>query len=68
MRKSGGIGIFVKDPIMQYISLVESDSDYILWFRLCKTYTQTDEDLYFGIVYLPPTESRFNNSDELRLI
>ena len=67
VRKSGGIGIFVKDPIMQYISLVESDSDYILWLKLCKTYIQTDEDLYFGIVYLPPTESRFNNSDELDL-
>ena len=67
VRKSGGIGIFVKDSIMQYISLVESDSDYILWFKLCKAYTQTDEDLFFGIVYLPPAESRFNNKDELDL-
>ena len=61
------MGIFVKDFISPYISLVESDSDYILWFRLCKSFLQADEDLFFGIVYLPPSESRFNNSDELDL-
>ena len=62
--KSGGIGLFVKDFISTHISLVESDSDYIMWFRLSKTFLQTDKDLFFGIVYLPPDESRFNNSDE----
>ena len=67
VRKSGGIDLFVKDFISTHISSVESDSDYIMWFRLSKTFLQTDEDLVFGIVYLPPNESKFNNSDELDL-
>ncbi|MEW8547180.1 MAG: endonuclease/exonuclease/phosphatase family protein, partial [Candidatus Thiodiazotropha sp.] len=67
LRKSGGIGVFVKDYIAPHISLLESDSDYILWFKLSKSFLQADEDLFFGIVYLPPSESRFHNSDELDL-
>ena len=47
VRKSGGIGLFVKDFISTHISLVESDSDYIMWFRLSKTFLQTDEGLFF---------------------
>ena len=35
VRKSGRIGLFVKNLISPHISLVESDSDYIMWFRLC---------------------------------
>ena len=43
------------------------DEVEIMWFRLSKTFLQTDEDLFSGIVYLSPNESRFHNSDELDL-
>ena len=67
LRKSGGIGAFVKNDLFQHISVIETESDYILWFKLSKTLTHTDEDIFFGAVYLPPTESRFNTQDELDL-
>ena len=67
IRKSGGIGVFVKESISPYISVIESASDYILWLKLSKSFLQTDEDFIFGVVYIPPTDSKFNNSDELDL-
>ena len=46
---------------------MDSDSDFIMWFKLSRHFFNADEDLVFGIVYLPPTDSRFNNPDELEL-
>ena len=68
LRRSGGIGVFVNDNISQYITIIDSDSDYVMWFKLCRTFFKADDDLIFGVVYLPPTDSRFNNPDELELL
>ena len=65
IRKSGGIGVFVKSDIYPYVTVIESDSDYILWFRLDKSFFNSNEDLVFGAVYLPPTDSRFHTQDEM---
>ena len=65
LRKSGGIGVFVRNCLFKHVSLVESDSDYILWFKLNKSVFKTEEDLHFGAVYVPPSDSRFNTAEEL---
>ena len=67
LRRSGGIGVFVKDNSSPHISIIDSDSDYILWLQLSKSFFKAEDDLIFGVVYLPPTDSRFNNPDELEL-
>ena len=63
LRVSGGIGVFVKENIFPFVHLIESDSDYILLFKLSKSFQHADEDFIFGVVYLPPSDSRFNNPD-----
>ena len=35
-----------------------------MWFKICKSSTITDEDVLFGVVYIPPSDSRFNKTDE----
>ena len=65
VRKSGGIGIFVKNELAKNISVIESDSDYICWFKLDKSCLNIDEDMHFGAVYTPPSDSRFNTQDEM---
>ena len=30
LRKSGGIGVFIKNSLYQHIKLVESSSDYVM--------------------------------------
>ena len=61
--KSGGIGIFVKQPLFQHISLLESD--YVLWVSISKKVFNTDEDIYVGAIYIPPNDSKFYNSNEM---
>ena len=35
-----------------------------MWFKLERSLFKTDEDIYFGAVYVPPADSRFKNADE----
>ena len=67
LRKSGGIGVLVKDTISRHISIIDSDSDYLLWLKLSKSFFNAEDDLIVGVVYLPPTDSRFSNPDELEM-
>lgn len=64
-RKSGGIGVFVKQSLFPHVSLIESDSDYVLWLSISKRVFNTDEDIYLGAIYIPPNDSRFYSPDEI---
>ncbi|MEW8546069.1 MAG: endonuclease/exonuclease/phosphatase family protein [Candidatus Thiodiazotropha sp.] len=65
LRRSGGIGVFVKASISPYVTIIESDSDYILWFKISKKFLRTDEDIVCGAIYVPPSDSKYNTPDEL---
>ena len=45
----------------------DSESDYIMWLKINKTAFKTNEDLYIGVVYVPPSDSRFNTIDETNI-
>ena len=64
-RKSGGIGVFIEDDMYPHVTVIESDFDYILWFKISKLSLKTDEDFVFRAIYVTPSESRFNTQDEL---
>ena len=66
-RGSGGIALFVKDEISEYCTDRLSDSDYIVWVCLDMHLTGIEENVVLGIVYMyvPPSQSRFYNDDEL---
>ena len=63
-RKNGGLGVFVKQSLGPYVSLVEYDSDYIMWFKLERMLFKTDKDIFCCAVYVPPADCRFKNADE----
>lgn len=65
IRKSGGIGVFVKQSLSPHVSLIESDSDYVLWLSISKKVFNTDENIYVGAIYIPPNDSKFYNLDEI---
>ena len=64
-RRSGGIAAFVKNEFSEYCTHQPSESDYTMWMCIDKCLTDTDENLFLGIVYVPPSQSRFYNDDEL---
>ena len=64
IRSSGGIAMFYKNTFEGKIKVVPTESDYILWLRIDHTIFDIPEDLILGILYIPPTQSRFLNEDE----
>ena len=64
IRKSGGIGVFHCDRLSTKIKAIETESDNILWLRLDKSLFDINADLILGILYVPPTQSRFLNDNE----
>ena len=66
-RKSGGIGVFVKDTISEHVSVVDSESDYVLWLKLDKRAFKMNDDIFIGAIYIPPRDSRFYTNDEIDL-
>jgi len=65
-RKSGGIGVYIRHDIAQYINAVHGESEYIMWLAIDKKLTTNTENSLLGITYLPPENSRFLNEDDLR--
>ena len=52
IRKSGGLGVFVRNELSEFITQEDSESDYIMWLKINKTASKTNEDLYIGVVYV----------------
>ena len=54
-RKSGGIGLFVRNSLSKYFEKVDTNYYYVLWLKLNKQFTQTNEDFVFGVMYIRPS-------------
>ena len=54
----GGIGIFIKNEIKDYVKLrPDLSSEYFFWCRILKSFLGYEEDVYVGIVYIPSETS-----------
>ena len=65
LRKSGGIAFCVKENLAKYVKQIESHSDYVMWVQLDRTLINSDENLMLGISYVPPTQSKYYNAEEI---
>ena len=68
IRKSGGIGLLVKQNISKYVETIDSDCEYIMWIKLNKAIFNIDNDIIMGIIYIPPDQSKFYNEDEMQIL
>ena len=57
--KSVGIILAYKEHLSEYICPIETESKYILWFKINKNLFHSYEDIIFGIVYVPPENSSY---------
>ena len=64
-RKSGGIGMYVRSTIAKHFEVIQNESEYILWISISKQFTDYDENIVLGIMYIPPENSRFLNEEHL---
>ena len=68
LRRSGGIGVFIRNELVQRVKLIESSSDYVLWLRVSETHHNKNNEAMLGVVYQPPESSRFLTEDEQELL
>ena len=61
-RRSGGIALAYKVFLKPYITIIETDSKLIIWFKISKQFTKTD-DILCGVVYIPPEGSLYSVED-----
>ena len=62
-HRSGGIALIVKTELLPYIKVINSKSQLIVWFGISKLITLNNEDMYCGIVYIPPIRSKYAHED-----
>lgn len=65
IRKSGGLGIFVRNDLLSYIDLIEIDSEYLMVLKISRYKSNCNNDLFITFVYLPPEGSDYSNSDSI---
>ena len=61
-KGSGDIVIYVKSKFAQNIEFIKSEHDDLLWLKLKKEYFNIQKDIYFGAVYIVPSNSSSNRS------
>jgi exonuclease III len=61
--RSEGIALAVKDSISKHFTFVNSTCKYVMWFKISKKLFEKDEDMFVGIVYFPPENSKYASPD-----
>ena len=56
-RNSGGIALYIKSDIINYCTLIEKDSDDILWLKINGSLFNLTYDLYLCLCYIIPSGS-----------
>ena len=64
-RTSGGISVYYKKKLENYISVVETNNIGFLWVKLDKKLFSFSEDVFLCICYIPPPGSNVLNSNDL---
>jgi hypothetical protein len=52
-----------KKKIVKYINPLNTESSVVFWFKISKELLGLDEDVIFGIVYIPPKYTVYSSID-----
>lgn len=55
--------LVVKDDIVKYVKIINTDCRYVLWFKLSKVILNTKDDLLCGGIYIPSKGSKYSSLD-----
>lgn len=61
--RSGGIALLIRDSLVKYVTVINTNCKYVSWFKMNKSLFNIDEDIYFGAVYIPPEGSKYSSPD-----
>ena len=52
--------ILIRNELYKYFSTIDSECEYVQWFKLSKLLFGSNEDIVFGAVYIPPVNSDYS--------
>ena len=67
-RKSGGVGVYVRNEVTPFVQVLPNESEYALWLSILKDFTHYDENLILCTLYVPPENSRFFTEEHFSLL
>ncbi len=67
-KRSGGIGVYIKDDILGSTTVLHNTCEYIIWLTIKHDILNLDSDILLGAIYLPPTGSRYLDEDQMILL
>ena len=59
IKRSGGIATFINNNVSNHFSEIPTDCEYVQWFKVSHSFTQTEEDLILGTIYIPPENTKY---------
>ena len=59
--RSGGLCVIIKNDFLQFISILETGSKLVQWFKIDKSLTGYGKDVVVGNIYIPPRGTRFES-------
>ena len=57
-RQSGGISVYFRKTLKQFITVIEQNKFGIIWLKIDKTLFKFNEDIYICHTYIPPKSSK----------
>ena len=64
-KSSGGIALFVKEPLLKYVIPINNTNENSLWLKVKKEVLDGKQDIFIGTVYLTPRKSNSDNSKKI---
>ena len=61
--RSGGIIFAVRDSLNKCINVRKSNSDFVFWFTLSKDTDNIYPDTLFGVIYIPPENTKYSSPE-----
>ena len=67
-HRSGGIILGYRQEIASKLKPLHTNYKYVLWFKVSSDLVNLDQDIIFGIVYIPPENAVYSSHDVFREI
>ena len=64
-RRSGGIALGYRNYLENFITPLDTDCPYVLWFTIKKEIFNLSQNVIFGIIYIPPENTRYTSDDAI---
>ena len=61
IRKSGGLGVFVKNEILPFVEELTTGSEYVLWVKIAKSYILMMIKTFYLVVHIYHIEGLAQN-------